>query len=84
MKSTKRQALAVVAYAWVLWAQTRTSGPRQPITDAWEIVETFGTREDCERARLTLEPPTVKPGAAWPLGTRYVCFPDTLDPQATP
>jgi hypothetical protein len=80
----KRRTLAVTACVWVLWAQTRTSGPRLPVTDAWDIVDTFETREECERARVVIEQPTVKPVAGWPLRTRYVCFPDTLDPQATP
>jgi hypothetical protein len=80
----KRRTLAVVAYAWVLWAQTRTSGPEKPVTDAWDILDTFRTQEDCERARVTIDPPTVRPEAVPRGWTRYVCFPDTLDPKATP
>ena len=71
---------AVVVYAWVLWAQTRTGGPPQPIMDTWQVVSTFETLEECERARVTFDP---NPDA-WPREPRYVCFPDTLDPQATP
>jgi hypothetical protein len=80
----KRRALAVMVCAWVLWAQTRTSGPGQPVTDAWDIVDTFRSQEECERARANIEPPMVPPRAAQTFATRYVCFPDTLDPQATP
>jgi len=84
MHSTTRRAAALAAYAWVLWAQTRTSGPHQPVKDAWEIVDTFGTQEECERARVALAPLTERAEAAWPFRPRYVCFPDTLDPKATP
>lgn len=80
----KRRTLAVVACVWVLWAQTRISAPRQPVADDWGIVDTFRTREECERARVAVEPQIVTPEAMLPFRTRYVCFPDTLDPRATP
>ena len=80
----KRHTLVVLAYAWALWAQTRTSGPGQPVTDAWDIVDTFRTQEECERARVTIDPPMPKAEAVRPFRVRYVCFPDTLDPKATP
>jgi hypothetical protein len=80
----KRRALAAMACAWVLWAQTRTSAPGRPITDAWDIVDTFKTQEECERARLAIAPRREAPDPGRSFTTRYVCFPDTLDPQATP
>ena len=80
----KRQTLAVVTCAWVLWVQTRTSGPGEPIRDAWEIVDTFDSQEDCERARATIKPNTDRGHELPPGGSRYVCFPDTHDPKATP
>jgi hypothetical protein len=80
----KRQTLAVLAYAWVLWTQTRTSGPGQPVTDAWDIVDTFETQAECESARVAIDPPAAKPEVRRPFRTRYVCFPDTQDPKATP
>ena len=80
----KRRELAVLAFAWVLWAQTRTSGPGSRVTDAWDIVETFKTRAECERARVAIDPPPDRPEVSGPFKTRYVCFPDTLDPRATP
>jgi len=80
----KRRVLAMLVYAWVLWVQTRTSEPQHPITDAWEIVDTFRTQEECERARVAIGPPAVTPEVTPRGGTRYVCFPDTLDPRATP
>ncbi|HXJ83459.1 MAG TPA: hypothetical protein VMS64_32835 [Candidatus Methylomirabilis sp.] len=80
----KRRTLAVIACAWVLWVQTRTSGAGQPVRDAWEIVDTFGSQEDCERARVTIKPNTDKGEELPPARSRYVCFPDTLDPKATP
>jgi hypothetical protein len=76
--------LAVAACAWVLWVQTRTSPPGQPVKDAWDIVDTFANQKECERARVTIEPPTAEGRARLPSRTRYVCFPDTHDPQATP
>lgn len=82
--SAKRRILAVVVSAWVLWAQTRTSGTKLPVRDAWDIVDTFSTHEECERARVTIDPLAAKPEAAPAVRTRYVCFPDTLDPKATP
>jgi hypothetical protein len=80
----KRLTLALGLCAWVLWVQTRTSGPGQPVTDAWHIVDTFPNQQECERARVTIEPPTAEGRARPPIRTRYVCFPDTHDPQATP
>lgn len=81
-----RRGLAVLASAWVLWTQTRTSPPDRPPTDAWDVVETFATQAECESARLVVDPPAPEPrgepGA--PFRTRRVCFPDTLDPAATP
>ena len=79
-----RHMLAMVACAWVLWVQTRTSGPDQPVKDAWDIVDTFETQEDCHRARVAIRPPTATEGKVPAFRTRYVCFPDTLDPKATP
>jgi hypothetical protein len=76
--------VAVLTCAWVLWTQTRTSGTRLPVTDAWDIVETFKTQADCERARVTIDPPVGRPEITRPFKVRYVCFPDTLDPRATP
>jgi len=80
--------------AWVLWTQTRISGPSLPIRDSWEVVDTFTTQAACEAARVAIDPPApnrpavnlppAKPDAARPAATRYVCFPDTLDPRATP
>jgi hypothetical protein len=81
----RRRGLLALAWAWVLWTQTRTSGPAQPVTDAWSIVDTFETRADCESARRALDPPGGDgEAAARTFRTRHVCFPDTLDPQATP
>ena len=74
----------IVVCAWVLWTQTRTSGSGLPVTDAWDIVETFETQAQCELARVAIDPPGAKPEIARPFRTRYVCFPDTLDPRATP
>lgn len=78
-----RHILVVVTCAWVLWVQTRVSGPEQPIKDAWAIVDTFETQEDCHRARVAIRPPTTAEKDPT-FRTRYVCFPDTLDPKATP
>jgi hypothetical protein len=75
--------LAALAGAWVLWTQTRTSEPPSPITDAWAIMETFETQAECERARAAIDPPG-GPEAGRLRRTYYVCFPDTLDPRATP
>jgi hypothetical protein len=75
--------LAMLACAWVLWAQTRTSGPGSPVTDDWDIVDTFKTRAECELARVAVDPSPV-PELSRPFRTRYVCFPDTQDPRATP
>lgn len=82
--SGRRHKLLIVAWAWVLWSQTRTSGPELPVTDAWNIVDTFATRAACEQARVAIDPPAARPEDARPFKTRYVCFPDTLDPRATP
>ena len=87
--------MAVIS-AWVLWTQTRISGPSLPIRDAWEIMDTFTTQAACDAARVAIDPPAANPpptanrptanppDAARAVTTRYVCFPDTLDPRATP
>jgi len=76
--------LAMLTCVWVLWAQTGTSGPGSPVTDAWDIVETFETRVECERARVAIDPSPAPPEVNRPFTTRFVCFPDTVDPRATP
>lgn len=80
------RVLAALAWAWVLWAQTRMSPPGLPVKDAWEIVETFATRAACEAARVVIQPPRPRSETEQrpTPRTRYVCYPDTLDPQATP
>ena len=80
----KWRTLAVLVGAWVLWAQTRTSGPTQPVTDVWDIVDTFETQAECESARVAIDPPVAGPKVSRLVRTRYVCFPDTQDPRATP
>ena len=74
--------------AWTLWAQTRVSPPGMPIEDRWEVLDTFPTQAACEAARVAVDPLPAQrqdAAAAEPLkGTRYVCFPDTVDPRATP
>jgi hypothetical protein len=90
---TKRMA-ALVTCAWVLWTQTRISGPNPPVRDLWEIVDTFTTQATCESARVAIDPPAAnqpalnlpatKPEMGRSAPTRFVCFPDTLDPRATP
>jgi hypothetical protein len=89
-----RRAAVAVTCVWVLWTQTRISGPAPPIRDVWQIVDTFPTQAACESARVAIDPPAAnrpaanppeaKPETARSSSTRYVCFPDTLDPRATP
>jgi len=58
----------VAARSWVLWQQTRLSGP--PAIDHWDIQEVFETKETCERAKAPTSP-----------ATRDICYPDTVDPR---
>ena len=79
-----RTALVVLLVpAWLLWSQQRTWGPRSPATDAWDIVEAFETKGDCEARRAALGEAVVQsePPSSATVATRYVCYPDTVDPR---
>ena len=77
---TKKQAIILLATAWVLWAQQDFG----MFTSDWQPIEGFSTYEQCtqaERSSFTNNQKQFK-GGKTESEAIFKCLPDTIDPRA--